>query len=138
MKAKVVKTGEVVDVYHESQHGQTTNIYKESVLVNGRMWDEKELDFNYVIKASEAPEKIYVADATFPDYVDFDGSPINTKRIDEHDIEYVRKDAFIKKALEFLDGCIFDYIDLKHANVDTFMNVDNKRFIDEFRKYMKG
>ena len=44
-------------------------------------------------------------------------------------------DAFIEKACEFLDGCIPDYIDLKHANVD--INV-NKKFIDEFRKYMEG
>ena len=56
MKAKVIKTGEMVDVYHEPQHGQITNIYKESVLVNGRMWTEDELDF--CVKTSEAPEKI--------------------------------------------------------------------------------
>ena len=43
---------------------------------------------NVDMKLNEAPEKIYVADTTFPDYVDFDGSPINTKRIDDHDIEY--------------------------------------------------
>jgi hypothetical protein len=29
-------------------------------------------------------------------------------------------------------------MELKHANVDTFINIDNERFIDEFRKYMKG
>ena len=46
MKAKIIKTGEIVEVYHESQHGQTTNIYKEAVLLNGRMWDEDELDFS--------------------------------------------------------------------------------------------
>ena len=45
MKARVIKTGEMVDVYHEPQHGQVTNIYKESILVNGRMWSEDELDF---------------------------------------------------------------------------------------------
>lgn len=28
MKAKIIKTGEIVDVYHEPQHGQTINIYK--------------------------------------------------------------------------------------------------------------
>ena len=53
-------------------------------------------------------------------------------------IEYVRTDTLIEKALKFLDGCIPDYIDLKHANVDTFMNVGNKRFVEEFRKYMEG
>lgn len=52
------------------------------------------------MKANEVPEKIYVASATFPDYIDFDGSPINTKRIDDHDIEYIRADAFMKKACD--------------------------------------
>ena len=46
MKAKIIKTGEVVEVYHEPQHGQTSNIYKEAVLLNGRMWTEDELDFS--------------------------------------------------------------------------------------------
>lgn len=45
MKAKIIKTGEIVDVYHEPQHGQVSNIYKESVFVNGRMWQENELKF---------------------------------------------------------------------------------------------
>ena len=52
------------------------------------------------MEANEAPDKIYVVDATFPDYVDFDGSPINTKRIDNRDIEYTRTDAFIEKACD--------------------------------------
>jgi len=45
MEAKIKKTGEIVDVYHESQHSQVSNIYKESVFVNGRMWKESELEF---------------------------------------------------------------------------------------------
>ena len=45
MKAKIKETGEIVDVYHEPQHGQITNIYKESVFVNGRIWTEDELEF---------------------------------------------------------------------------------------------
>jgi len=50
----------------------------------------------------EAPDKIYVADSTFPDYVDYDGSPINTSKVDYTDIEYTRTDAFIEKACEWL------------------------------------
>lgn len=46
MKAKVIKTGEIVEVYYEPQQGQITNIYKEAVFVNGRMWEEDELDFS--------------------------------------------------------------------------------------------
>ena len=45
MKARIKETGEIVDVYHEPQHGQITNIYKESVFVNGRIWTEDELIF---------------------------------------------------------------------------------------------
>lgn len=52
MKARVKKTGEIVEVYHETQHGQVPNIYKESVFVNGRMFEESELEFDniYFIK----------------------------------------------------------------------------------------
>ena len=44
MKAIIKKTGEIVDVYHESQHGTPKMIYKESVMVNSRMWAEDELE----------------------------------------------------------------------------------------------
>ena len=55
MKAKVIETGEIVDVYHEPQHGQKTNIFKEAVLVNGRTWQEDELEFeqNTMLSASD-------------------------------------------------------------------------------------
>ena len=79
---------------------------------------------------TNVPERIWIDLAT--------DLPKLSGHIDKDSVEYIRTDAFIEKALEFLDGCIPDYIDLTHANVDTFMNVDNKRFIDEFRKYMKG
>jgi len=45
MKAKIKKTNEIVEIYHEPQHGQVSNIYKESVFVNGRVWQENELEF---------------------------------------------------------------------------------------------
>lgn len=53
MKAKIKETGEIVDVYHEPQHGQTANIYKESVFTNVRIWTEDELVF---LDASEGEE----------------------------------------------------------------------------------
>ena len=84
------------------------------------------------MKANEAPEKIYIV-------IDpvWGSMSVNYNRNDTDNIEYSRTDTFIEKALEFLDGCIPDYIDLKHANVDTFMNIDNKRFIEDFKKYME-
>lgn len=80
---------------------------------------------------ANAPDKIYVVDVTFPDYVDFDGSPINTKRIDDHDIEYIRTDAFIEKACKWMEknGCGY-WLD------DSVL--PNRDLIEEFRKYMKG
>jgi hypothetical protein len=83
------------------------------------------------MKANKAPEKIYVVDATFPDYVDFDGSPINTKRIDNHDIEFIRTDAFIEKACAWLDENLIYY--WEQLNVD-----DTAELLDDFKNYMKG
>ena len=80
------------------------------------------------MKANEAPEKIYVHEASAHEL---------TENLPYH-IEYIRTDAFIEKALKFLDDRIPDYIELKHTNVDTFMYVDNKRFIEDFKNYMKG
>lgn len=32
------------------------------------------------MKANEAPNKIYVCDNVFPNHIDWEGSPINTKK----------------------------------------------------------
>ena len=81
----------------------------------------------------EAPEKIYIDD--FGSELSFDW---HKEHCYEKDIEYIRTDAFIEKSLKFLDGCIPDYIDLKHTNVDTFMDVNNERFIKDFINHIKG
>ena len=83
------------------------------------------------MKVNEAPEKLYFGER------DKGILDIYSKKESENDIEYIRKDTFIEKACEFLDGVIYDYIELKHANVDTFIDVNNKRFIEDFRNYMK-
>lgn len=78
----------------------------------------------------EALEKIYVASATFPDYVDFDGSPINTKRIDDHDIEYTRTDVFIN---DFVEKA-WDWID---DNILSSNQQDKSGlYYEQFRNYM--
>lgn len=83
----------------------------------------------------EAPEKIYlVKDRDTNKPMDYWYSATT----DDSRTEYTRTDAFIRKALKFLDGCIPDYIELKHANVDTFMEVDNERFIKDFKNYIRG
>lgn len=83
------------------------------------------------MKINEAPEKIYVVDTTFLDYVDFDGSPINTKRIDDHDIEYIKKDAFIEKARKWFEKRN------EWINIDGTRQCDMESF-EDFRNYIKG
>ena len=97
------------------------------------------------MKANKAPEKIYIQsfnvseeDAKFERKLYFDDVWTEEPESGQENIEYIRANVFIKKALKFLDGCIPDYIELKHANVDTFMDVDNERFINDFINYMKG
>lgn len=97
------------------------------------MEKQKHVGGMYMSMNINAPEKIYVHRTVHLGILS--ASEMN---ITGNDIEYTRTDALIEKALEFLDGCIPDYIDLEHANVDTFLNVDNKRFIEDFEKYMKG
>ena len=82
MKAKVIETGEIVEVYREPNI-KKTNIFKEAVFVNDRTWTEDELDF--CIEAEEFPEKIYT----------YGG-------------EYIRTDAFIERAVEFFIPYIRD------------------------------
>lgn len=81
----------------------------------------------------EAPEKLYLSKNIYSTYLYQVQDPD-----DESNVEYIRTDYFIEQALKFLDGCIPDYIDLKRANVDTFMDVDNKRFIEDFKNHIKG
>lgn len=75
-----------------------------------------------------APEKIYYAP-----YGDIrEDNPIT-----DNDIEYVRKDAFIEKAAQFL----YDYNQkqvLKHGARATLGCGEYTINVDEFRKYMKG
>lgn len=92
------------------------------------------------MKANEAPEnnKRKAPDKIYACFGVFGLIQATEIRATSKDIEYTRTGAFIKKALKFLDGCIPDYMELKHANVDTFMDIDNERFIEDFKNYMKG
>lgn len=79
----------------------------------------------------EVPEKIYLNPLLTED-----GESIvrrcTFERQRNSQVEYIRTDYFIEQALKFLDGCIPDYIDLKQANVD------NERFIEDFKNHIKG
>lgn len=103
MKARIKKTGELVDVYHEPQHGQITNIYKESVLVNLRMWEEDELEFIYSDKEDLIDEITSLTNKVY-DYV------INT----EHWLFYWITN---KEVQDFIIEHPEDYEDMVHLEV---------------------
>lgn len=44
------------------------------------------------------PDKIYFPADGLPAYIDWDGSPINTKPVGDNDICYIRKDTLIEWA----------------------------------------
>lgn len=84
------------------------------------------------MKANEAPEKIYYAPY---------GDMRENYPITENDIEYISKDAFIKKACDFFEENIKEE-DCKIGNSEwTELRAEYKSldsFIRAFVEYMKG
>ena len=72
------------------------------------------------MKANEAPEKIYLNWVNYP--------------LEEMQVEYTRTDAFVKKAVNFLEmlGCGFTITD----NITKSL-YDNIQLIEDFKKYME-
>ena len=78
----------------------------------------------------EAPEKIYV-------HVK-DGKALNTWNsvwIGVNDIEYIRKDAFIEKACEKLEKCMYDNL-MFQGRLHREEVINN--FVEDFKKHMEG
>lgn len=76
------------------------------------------------MKASEAPEKLYL----HPTAKGSVGASWLTFPLTNEDIEYVRKDAFIKKAWNWIED-----------NMLSSNQQDNSRFYyEQFINYMKG
>lgn len=48
------------------------------------------------------------------------------------------QDTFIEKAFEFFGEHLWEYIDVKNANCDTFINIDGDKLKEDFKNYMKG
>ena len=86
------------------------------------------------MKANEAPEKLYLhPDSSHPAGKRY----LNLNKVLDHDIEYIRADAFIEKVVQFL----YDYNQkqvLKHGARATLGCGEYTINVDEFRKYMKG
>ena len=68
----------------------------------------------------KAPERIWI------------NSPqdLPCSSIDSNSIEYIRTDAFIEKACEYIKEHLFDYWSQSVTN--------ESKFIEDFKKYMKG
>ena len=76
------------------------------------------------MKANEAPEKLYLFENPITETPD---DRWLSKRSGDTDVEYIRKDAFIEKADEFI-GSFFHPDDTKLRNC----------LLKKFHEYMKG
>ena len=79
---------------------------------------------------ANAPEKIYLHIRPNKEI----GSTWHGNKIIDTDIEYVRKDAFIEKAAEWLQG-FMEFSSLFEYEVSES---EKKTVIEDFRKYMEG
>lgn len=69
-------------------------------------------------------------------YTDENGLFPTSKCYCDSDIEYIRKDAFIEKACEFIKDHHheFSFWNMKEYELEF----STQKFIDEFKNYMKG
>lgn len=89
------------------------------------------------MKANEAPKKIYLPykDNRLIGLVKTEGVKFNSG-VDGH-IEYIRTDAFIEKAAEWLDKNLVKYLVTRHVNGCKMTGIDVSLGKD-FINYMKG
>ena len=84
------------------------------------------------MKSNEAPEKIYLA--TTEEVQNLDTSFVGIAHSDPQDIvepiEYIRKDAFIEKACNYLQENLWKVV---YEDADF-----RQRFVTDFKNYMKG
>jgi len=78
------------------------------------------------MKANEVPEKIYLQEPT----------KVRTEKKYDNDIEYTRTDAFIEKALVYLNSKFY-FHNAFYGVVSTDFNA-MKELFEDFRKYMEG
>ena len=83
------------------------------------------------MKPNEAPKKIYIFDNPILDFTRL------SVRQSNDDIEYIRKDAFIEKAEQFLYNYNQKQV-LKHGARATLGCGEYTINVDEFRNYIKG
>lgn len=70
----------------------------------------------------EAPDKIYISPNSFY------ATKVLTTKYNRDDIEYVRKDDFMKKACEYL---------MEYEFNDSWTMSDRRKRVERFKKYME-
>lgn len=83
------------------------------------------------MNANEVPEKIYIDD--FGSELSYDW---HTEHCYENDIEYIRKDAFIKKACLWLKDNTDRYL-YNTGGIDEYIPKCGDKMIEDFKKYME-
>ena len=88
------------------------------------------------MKANEAPEKLYIdsREHWMKSWTAF------TTKAKSDDIEYTRTDAFIKKACEWIETNMDDYIHVEYDMAGKPTNeahIAHKRVVEDFKKAMK-
>ena len=79
---------------------------------------------------ANAPEKIYISN--YSSGLTYNWHP---ERLAIKDIEYIRTDAFIEKACEFINKA---NLYLYHCISEECDLVDTDKMIEDFKNYMKG
>jgi len=82
---------------------------------------------------ANAPEKIYVSN-----YSSGLTNNWHNERLAVNDIEYTRTDAFIEKALDYIENNIYDHYDGDHEYGICGGYVKKEEFINNFKDHMKG
>ena len=86
------------------------------------------------MKANEAPEKIYLQPSAIEQLPH--QNIIYTKPLSDNSIEYTRTDAFIEKALKFLDEKF--YFNNLHHGIESGVFDSEEEMFEDFINYMKG
>lgn len=79
------------------------------------------------------PDKIYLREVYLVEVGDF-----LSENNDKTDIEYIRKDVLIKKALDYIENNIYDHYDGDNEYGICGGYVKKEEFIKNFKDYMKG
>ena len=86
------------------------------------------------MNANEAPKKIYLQQNTTTDCYGEWWPEWSEARAKDDDIEYIRTDAFIEKACDWLENSTYGYLTEKWGEVE----LDREALAEDFIKYMKG